>query len=138
MTGRVAHQFLAFGFVGVIGFAVDAGVLQALKATAGLYWGRGASFLAAVLVTWVLNRRFTFRDRRSGVSPAGELAGYLSLMLGGGAANLGAYTVLVSGVGWFREYPVFAVAAGSLSGMLINFVSARQLLFRQRRDGGRA
>jgi putative flippase GtrA len=134
---RVARQLLSFAFVGTVGFLVDAAVLYLLKGMVGLYWGRLGSFLVAVLATWLLNRRITFRDRRSGIAPGIELAGYLLLMLLGALANLGVYTGLVLRYQWVREYPVFGVAAGSLAGMVLNFTSARQLLFRQRRDGGR-
>ena len=68
----VARQMLSFGFIGVIGFLVDAGVLYgALLCGLGLYAGRAVSYMAAVTVTWRLNRSYTF-ERASGYNKIHE------------------------------------------------------------------
>jgi putative flippase GtrA len=54
-------EFLRFGLVGVIGFAVDASTLaMMLMADAGVLRGRAVSYVAAASCTWALNRRWTF------------------------------------------------------------------------------
>ena len=123
------RQFLRFSLVGGVGFLVDVGVLYAaLSAGLGLYAGRGVSFLAAATFTWAANRRFTFASRvaRSG----SEWSRYIGAMAVGGAINYLVYAVLVSVSGTVAAHPWFAVAAGTASGMLVNFVLARRILYR--------
>jgi putative flippase GtrA len=134
VSARTARQFAGFVFAGAVGFVVDVAVLYLLKGFVGLYWGRLGSFLAAAFVTWLLNRRIAFRDRRAGVGLTGEFTAYLSLMAVGAAANLGVYTALLLGFPALTRMPVVAVAAGSLSGLLLNFASARLLLYRAPRQ----
>jgi putative flippase GtrA len=131
-------QFLRFGLVGVAGFLVDAGLLRGLvELGLGVYTGRIFSFLAAATATWVLNRSFTFRrDARSAFAhPAAEWMSYLGLMLLGGLVNYGVYSLAVAGSPTVHRYPEIGVALGALAGMLINFWSAKRVIFeRPQRD----
>ncbi len=119
-----------FGAVGTIGFLVDVAVLYSIAGLIGLFYGRAVSFLAAVLATWLLNRRWTFRHRSSGLASSREFAVYLTLMLVGGAVNYAVYMGLVVLYKFVLQNPVIGVAAGSLAGMLINFLASRLILFR--------
>lgn len=134
---RLLRCFLMFGVVGVAGFVVDTIVLYALRDVMGLYAGRVLSFLAAAFTTWVLNRSFTFRDRRSGTSRRSEFAIYLILMLGGGAVNYGVYAAMITRYEYVGVHPVIGIAVGSLAGMTINLLSSRFLVFRFASDRGR-
>ena len=129
-----AARALRFGLVGVVGFVVDATVLALLIGMIGPYWGRAVSFLCAVVATWVLNRRFTFRDRRSGYGLLPEFARYFAVMLGGGALNSVVYALLLQVTGHDGAWPYVAVAAGSLSGMALNLFLARFAVFRHAVD----
>ena len=51
------------------------------------------------------------------------------LMLLGGGLNYGTYAVLIAWIPRFAAWPVLAVAAGSLAGMTVNFITARHLVF---------
>ena len=57
-----SSRFLRFALVGVVGFVVDAGVLQALITLAG--WGpiaaRAVAVPVALFATWLLNSTVTF------------------------------------------------------------------------------
>ena len=44
--------------------------------------------------------------------------------------NRGTYAALVATVPLCAAQPVFAVAAGSLAGMMVNFTLSRQVVFR--------
>ena len=55
---------------------------------------------------------------------------FLALNLGGFVLNRGLYSVLVTFVPLCVAQPVFAIAAGSLTGMLLNFTLSRALVFR--------
>jgi putative flippase GtrA len=125
-----ARQTLLFGIVGTVGFVVDTAVLYLLKGLVGLYWGRLFSFLCAAATTWLLNRTFTFEGRSSGHGPMKEMAIYIGLMTLGGAVNYLVYAVLVSHFPLVAQIPVLGVAAGSLAGMVVNFITSRFFLFR--------
>ena len=125
-------QFLRFAAVGTLGFVVDAGCLYlALAFGFGYYSGRVFSFLAAVLVTWQINRRFTFAVR-AGEPLHVEGLRYLMAMLGGGAVNYGCYAATVYLLPKTAWLPLLAVAVGSVAGLAVNFLTAKFWVFRQR------
>lgn len=128
-------QFLRFGVVGAAGFVVDAGTLWAVRLLWGLdpYSARVLSYLAAATATWALNRRYTFvgADRRGAL---GQWLRFLFANLGGGAVNYLTYALLISSTS-LPDLPAglgltVAVGAGSLAGLLVNFVASRQLVFK--------
>lgn len=127
---KLVLEFILFGIAGGIGFVVDAAVLYALVPALGPFAARVASFLAAVLATWLVNRSLAFQSRRSDLNRKTEFGSYLLLMLGGGAVNYAVYSGLVLYSPLVREHLVLGVAAGSIAGMFINFALARFLLFR--------
>jgi putative flippase GtrA len=123
-------QFLRFGIVGTIGFIADASMLTFLLSVTGLgfYLGRLVSFLFAASITWALNRYYTFRDR----SKRGRMRQWGRFVLvntGGGLVNYGVYSALILGDDLFRDWPVLAVAAGSIAGLMVNFLGSKFLVF---------
>lgn len=127
---RFVREIFLFGLVGGIGFLVDSAVLMFARPWLGLFYGRALSFVAAVITTWLLNRRWTFKARSSSMGRGRELCVYFGLMLLGGAVNYAVYAWLVSVSPLAHTYPVLGVAAGSLAGMGVNLLSSRCLLFR--------
>lgn len=128
-----------FALVGALGFLVDAGVLSLATSLLGLnlYLGRALSFLAAVTFTWALNRRITFPHARSS-SRLGEWARFCAANSLGGAVNLGIYGLLVISTPLVRNHPTLGVAAGSLSGLAINFTLSHTFVFRKAPGDGDA
>lgn len=127
---KVVREFLLFGIAGVCGFIVDTAVLYSLEGALGPFYARGVSFLAAVLATWLINRAYAFRRRKSAMSKKREFLSYLILMLAGGAANYGVYSWLVVAQPLVQQHLVIGVAAGSIAGMVINFLVSRYWLYR--------
>lgn len=126
----VARQMLWFSAIGVLGFLVDAGVLYAaLYWGLGLYGGRAVSYMSAVSATWLLNRRYTFQ-RSSPDNKLHQWARFVVSQLAGATINLGVYGLLVHTSPVVAHEPVIGVAAGSLSGLLVNFSIARAFVFR--------
>jgi putative flippase GtrA len=120
---------LKFALVGVVGFVVDAATLYVMaEVGVGIRLGRVVSYLFAVTTTWALNRRYTFRGP-SGYSLLGEWARFCTSQLAGAAVNLGVYYLLIR-IDFVANHPVIGVAAGSLSGLLINFTLAKVAVFR--------
>ena len=117
-----------FAFVGAIGFAVDAVALVALMAT-GLppLIARPPAFLVAVTVTFLLNRAFTFSDRRTG-SVRTEAAGYVLVQVLGALVNYGVFAAALALVPVM--HPLLALAAGSVVGMAFNFGTLRLLVYK--------
>ncbi|WPH20748.1 GtrA family protein [Variovorax paradoxus] len=131
---KAGREFLAFAIVGAAGFVVDVAVLYLAAPLLGWYGARVLSFLAAATATWALNRRYTFAARRaSGAATpiVREYLGYLVTMLGGAVVNYGAYVLVLH---WLEGpwVPALGVALGSCAGLVVNFVSARYLVFRPR------
>lgn len=123
-------ELALFGVAGTAGFLIDSAVLYLLKETLGLYGARVTSFLCAVIGTWLINRRLTFRHRSSNLPLHKEFAKYLAMMLLGGAANYAIYVLSVYANSTVREHPIIGVALGSLAGMVINYVQMKFLLFK--------
>lgn len=126
----MTFQLLRFGLIGVVGFLVDSGVLYALMACGlGVVSSRLLSFLCAVLATWLLNRRFTFRPH-SQTSVASEGLAYLTAMSLGGLLNISTFAVIMATFAYHPLLPALGVAAGSLVGMLVNFIGAKWWVYR--------
>jgi len=132
---RVAVELLRFGVVGVAGFVVDAGVLTAAIALGlGPWFGRVVSYLAAATTTYALNRAWTFRAATS-TRPVQQWMLFLVVNLVGFAFNYGTYAALVACVPLVAATPVLGVAAGSLAGLVGNFVLSRRFVFGQGGNG---
>lgn len=119
-----------FGLIGTVGFCVDTMILYLLKNTIGLFYARAISFTCSAFVTWLLNRKLTFKEHQSGLSKAKELFSYFTLMLFGGSINYSVYTVIILNNDFALNNPVIGVAAGSICGMFANLLSSRLILFR--------
>lgn len=128
-SSRLRGEMLRFAFAGVLGLGADVAALYCAMALGlGWYAGRAVSFCCAVWVTWQFNRRFTF-TRHAPMSPWQEWWRYVSAMLGGGIVNYAVYSLVVLYVTHVPFLPLLAVAAGSSAGMVVNFVSAKYLVF---------
>lgn len=127
---RALRQFFLFGVVGTAGFLVDSAVLLAvMHVGAGPYTGRLISYLCAATFTWAMNRVVTFRDR-AGTASAGQWVRFVSANAVGALVNLGVYAWLITVGPDIPGQPLTAVAAGSVSGLALNFFLSRTLVFR--------
>lgn len=104
--------------------------LYLLNGVFGPYLARFCSFLAAVFVTWIINRNLTFKDRYSNLSFIREFLAFFSLMLIGGTVNFCSYVLLVFYSEYVQSNLYIGVVIGSLAGMLINFLTSRFFLFK--------
>jgi putative flippase GtrA len=126
------RQLLLFAISGAFGFVVDAGIVQFLVRELGTnpYGARVVSFLAAATTTWGFNRRYTFAGH-GGDSRHRELVRYLIAMACGFALNYGAYAACVLFWPIVREWPAIGVAAGSVAGAALNFLTSKYWIFRK-------
>lgn len=125
-------QFIRFAIVGGIGFGVDVGVLYFVlyDLDFGHYGGRVISYLAAATTTWYLNRNFTFMQARS-ENRSREWARFVVLNTLGGMVNYFVYSAYISLHGMSMSAPAIGVAAGSLAGMIVNFLVSKHFAFIQ-------
>jgi putative flippase GtrA len=127
---KLAHELTWFAAGGLLGFIVDAGIVQLLV---GLehwnpYLARIPSFVAAASVTWWWNRSFTFAHRRH--LPGGqEWLRWILVMSAGAVLNYGTYALTVALFLTVRHWPALGVAAGSLVAAMLNFSGARTVVF---------
>jgi putative flippase GtrA len=93
---RLIAQLARFGIVGAVGFVVDFGVFNLLRATvlspddvhSGPFWAKVVSTTVAIFVNWVGNRYWTFRHQRRSVA-AKEGVEFVVVSLGGMVISLG-------------------------------------------------
>jgi putative flippase GtrA len=122
-------QFLMFGSVGVVGFLFDTATVYSLRRSLGLYGAGMVAYLVAATVTWLLNRLWTFRG--GGNDPLHQQwARFLAVNLLGFVLNRGTYALLVTFVALCAAQPVYAVGAGAIAGMFLNFNLSRAIVFR--------
>lgn len=124
------RELAHFTLAGLAGYAADAGVLLLTNPLIGPYFGRLASFVAAVFVTWIINRSLTFRNRRKYSSLYQEFAAYFITALAGGCASIGLYSLLIFNFKVSNLGLMAFVAAGSLAGMAINFLLSKHVVFK--------
>ncbi len=131
---KLGREFLTFAAVGIVGLGVDVCVLYLAAPALGWYAARVLSFLAAASTTWAFNRRFTFAARSSNASIWREYVSYLLTMLGGAVVNYAVYVATLHWVGATIPWaPALGVALGSCAGLALNFMSARHLVFKDKR-----
>ncbi|MEF9966186.1 MAG: GtrA family protein [Comamonas sp.] len=134
MSFKINRSVLWFLIAGSLAFVVDVVVLTLLRDALGVYAARAVSFWVAATTTWLINRNISFAGRSASGSLVTEYLRYLGLMLGGGAVNLGVYSLLAwtlpQGPLWLMLY----VAAGTLVAMTVNYLSMTRLLYRQRSE----
>jgi putative flippase GtrA len=128
MNKNLLQQIWRFALVGVVGYIVNAGIVEALAPGVGPIWAQVFAFPVAVTVTWWLNRRYTF-----GASHRAIHHEWLRFVLAnalGWIANNGAYVWMIFSMPLAYKHPALAVAVGSLAGMILNFTMSRQIVFK--------
>lgn len=135
-------SFLTFAVGGVLGFIVDGGAFTLLGlVVANPYLVRVGSFLLAVTTTWAFNRRYAFgilRHPRLDVASAAEWFRYVLSQLTGFSVNYIVFSGLVFFTTLCASWPVLAIGVGSFSGLVVNYLSARVLVFRHSRHDRRS
>lgn len=129
------RQFFLFAVSGSLAFLIDAGIVQALVSLfdANAYLARLVSVACGMTFTWLFNRNLTFAGHRPpGQGLLQEYLRYVLTQSGGLVVNYSVYSLMLWLFVWMHEWPVFAVAAGSLAGLSVNFLSAKRWVFERR------
>ena len=133
ISQQIHRQLWRFLLVGAAGFGLDMGVLAGLLYGAGynqtetqLLVCRLLAFLAAIVLTFVLNARYTFGARVRHAS----VTSYLVVQVLGAAINLGVYSALV--LGPLTGAPLVSMVIGSAAATVSNFLLSRRFVYRWR------
>ena len=134
-VAKVDPAFLRFAVVGASGFSVDAAVLYALVHGAGInpFGARLVSFSVAVMVTWLLNRTWTFKTAGEG-GRLKEAAAYIGVQCAGGLANLAVYSAALITAPGLKGFLLAPLGLGSAAGLCLTFLGSKHLVFRTRRQ----
>lgn len=120
-------RILLFAIVGSAGFLVDAGVLALLLEITplGPFSARVVAIAVAMLVTFWLNRTFTFE--RSGRGLAAEGTRYGGVGVSAALLNYAVYSAIL--LAFPTLWPVLAVAIASLVAMVWSFLGYSRFVF---------
>jgi putative flippase GtrA len=125
-------QLFRYCVVGGCGFAVEAAVIAFLQYA--WQWSalpcRAVSFPCAVLVTWWLNHRYTFRS----AGGWGEVARYFSTQGVGLVTNLLAYAAMIQIFPLLDRHALVPLVVGSALGLSVNFLLAKRWAFAARKN----
>ena len=121
-----------FLMVGLVGLGVDSGLFWSLYRTGvSLEIARALSLAVATLVTWGLNRLFTFAP--SGRPPFRELIRYVGVALVAQGFNYGLFLILVrldAGA-----HPLLCLVASAVATAALSFTGQSLIAFRRARGG---
>nr|WP_316651697.1 GtrA family protein [uncultured Gellertiella sp.] len=116
-----------FVIAGTSGFLTDAGLLHVLitYTPIGPYLARVLSIATAMLVTWQINRNFTFDQSGRSKTDEGVRYGFVGLL--GALLNYGVYATLIFTMPLLQ--PVVAVVAASLAAMGFSYFGYSRFVF---------
>jgi len=120
-------QILRFGGVGVVGFAINAGLVEILVHTTGPIWAQVMAFPVAASATWWLNRRYTFGASRH--KPHHEWLRYMLANSVGSLINNAVFIAAIFSIPIAHIHPSISVLLGTVAGMSFNFMLSRALVF---------
>lgn len=123
------RKLFAFAVVGGTGFIVDAGVLSALidYGVTDKFTARIVAIACALLVTWSLNRHFTFGKSDHHVAVEGMRYGTVGVM--GSLINYGVYSLVLIAVPGID--PLIALTLGSASATVFSYTGYSKLVFKR-------
>lgn len=131
MTQSNGRKIGNFATIGGIGFIVDGGILTLLNSVFefDLLLSRLVSFSVAVTITWFLNRRKTFADRKDR-RPAREWGRYAIVNSIGALLNMGIFFWLVHGYSSLAAMPLVPLAIAASIAFVFNFFASKHVAFR--------
>lgn len=123
-----------FAIVGGAGFVIEAVIMTALTQHAAWtpWQARVPSFLTAVTVTWLLNRRHTFAGRQMQRRSV-EAILYAATQVCGALINLVMFGVCLKVSPALRATPVIPLAIGAAGGFAFNFLVSNLLIYSRAR-----
>ena len=135
----VVKGFVGFCLVGLVGFAIDGGLLYLLLVSQfDPYFARALSFPVAVTVTWYLNRHWAFGIRPSIPGKGRDYRRYILIQVVGAMGNYLIYALILIFIQHTAFNVLAALALGALLGLVINYSGSRWWAFRDSLPSGQA
>ena len=124
------REVIGFLVVGGIAFFIDTGILQFLSYL-GLdpYFARAISFTLALIFTWWMNRRHSFKVDTKPTWK--EFFAYASSVSVGGAINWFVYILVLEFYLVGTSYPSLALVPATAISMCFNFLVMKLVVFRK-------
>ena len=121
-------RIVRFLTVGLVGLGVDSGLFWSLYQTgASVEMARAVSLGVATLVTWALNRLFTFGP--SGRAPLQELLRYFAVALGAQGFNYGLFLALLRLDA--QAHPLICLVIAAVATAALSFTGQSFIAFRR-------
>ncbi len=126
------REIISFAAVGTVGFLLDAVIVWALIQFTNItpIWAKLIAFPFAVILTWLLNRNSTFKDRKQ-PNYLKEWAKYIQVNSLGAITNNISFIILVAKIDHLYQQPIIAVALGSIIGMTFNYLGSKIWVFQK-------
>jgi putative flippase GtrA len=122
-------KVIKFGCVGCVVYIYDTlAFTLLLNVLDSSVVARLISVASAILLSWIINHKFTYRYAWSDLRVQ-KFATFFISQLPGAAINAIATLVTLHGIEFVGERPWLAVAIGSLAGMISNFTMAHHFVF---------
>jgi putative flippase GtrA len=135
-TGRLSperrlllRQFMQFAVIGGAGFLWDNAIVYGTAPLIGKYAAGILSFVIVCCINWLANRFWTYRHLNHDAMHR-QLVMFAIANAVGFVLNRGTYMALIATRPFFANHLVFALAAGAVAGMFVNFFLSRRLAFR--------
>lgn len=134
----MVQSFLRFFVAGLIGFSIDAGILNIGKYVFDLHpiVARIPAFCVAIVVTYFINRHFTFQA--SDVPHNQSFPRYISANILLQGTNFAIYSGLVLAFSFLHDWPIIALVIASGTVMVASFLTSRFYVFRDKNKDGEA
>ncbi len=112
---NIKHEVSFFVLAGSAGFITDTAILLALNQYLNPFISRALSFGLALIVTWIINSRFTFKNKPKNIFRyiAGQNLGII--------ANYSVYTSCIYILGETKKDLISAMIISSTGAMVLNF-----------------
>lgn len=102
----------------------------AMLANTSHFAARGLSFPVAVVVTWWLNRLWTF-SYSDKAKPIRQLKKYFALQIAGALANFFLFIAILEVIAPTWQNAFLALSIGAVAGLVINFSGSKLLIYRK-------
>jgi len=129
LSKNITKEFVRFSIVGVIALIFETFLIFILyKVGIDPQYGRIISIPLAILLTWYLNRTFTFKNKNP--KKLKQYGKYLFVIMFGISINYSVY-LYVLGLIEERQFSyIIAICCGSLSSMFFNFGFSKFQIFK--------
>lgn len=128
------NSILKFIIVGSIGFVIDVSILYLCIhfLETNLVVSRIISFSIAVIITWLLNRVYTFKMSTPYKKRKHYFMEFFKYLIGSSISisiNFGVYMFVISFFSLALKTPILAVAIGSISAMFFSYIFSKYYIF---------